>query len=224
VPRKPQQRTFTVTVPFGDPDPWSQAFDEAIRERRGGDLQRCSVVFQLDESWEAEIGLAEQGGAPVVERVEIRHDRWQGAYEDPQSPGNVVFPPLPTGGLPLRLIRSLTFGEALAAARTSLAVASDTSLNLHGFSRETLDEPRRPGRRGHSDRYYAEMSAAYVRAVERGSSRPVEEVADEWGDGYSVAYIRSALHRARRRGLLTEMRRGVAGGTLTAKARAVLGS
>jgi hypothetical protein len=220
VPRNRQQRKPEVTIPFSSNDEVIRELDEAISRRRGS-LQPCEVKVPLDDAWVAVITLREQDGSPVIERVEVRPDRWSGAYEDPDN-HSIVFPALPKGGLPLRLLRSLTFGDALAAARKSLASVSDDALDLHGFSRASLNEPRRPGRRGHPDRYYAEIAAAYVRIVERGSSRPAEDVAEERGDGYSAAYIRSVLHIARERGLLTKMRRGVAGGTLTAKSTAIL--
>jgi hypothetical protein len=222
VPRDRQQRKPEVTIPFSSNDEVIREIDEAIQRRRGS-IQPCEVQVPLDNDWLMVVTLCEQDGSPVVERIEVRHDRWRGAYEDPENPRSVVFPPLPNGGLPLRLLRSITFGDALAAARKSLAGVSDDALALHGFSRATLDEPRRPGRRGHPDLYYAEMAAAYVRSVERGSLRPVEDVAKAWGGGYSATYIRSALHIARQRDLLTKVRRGVAGGALTAKATAILG-
>jgi hypothetical protein len=90
------------------------------------------------------------------------------------------------------------------------------------FSEQALEAPRRVGRRGRPDLYYARLAAAYVSAVESGNPRPVAAVAEQLGDGYSSAYVRDALHRARERGLLIRPPRGRAGGRLTNKALAML--
>jgi len=73
---------------------------------------------------------------------------------------------------------------------------------------------KRPGRRGRSARDYAAIAALYVDAY--GSGTEVKDVADALG--YSTASVRNFLSEARRRGLLTRVGQGRAGGELTAEA------
>jgi hypothetical protein len=157
-----------------------------------------------------------QDGSPVVERVEVGPRG--GEFDHDQLA--TIRRALPPGGLPLRAVRSLTFTDALNAARQMLAEASDYTLNRHRFTRATLDAPRRPGKKGRPDRYYAEVAAAYVQAIERGSRHPAQDVAARRNE--KPQYIRSLLLVARDRGLLTGHGRGRAGGALTPKAKAIL--
>jgi hypothetical protein len=90
------------------------------------------------------------------------------------------------------------------------------------FSAKSIKAPRRVGRRGRPDSYYAKLAAEYVAAIESGSPRPVAAVAKKLGRGYTVEYVRDALYRARSRGLLTGPPRGRVGGRLTDKGRAAL--
>jgi hypothetical protein len=78
---------------------------------------------------------------------------------------------------------------------------------------------KRPGRVGRDDVEYARVAAAYVAAL--GSRAPVRRVAEKLG--LLPETVRDLLHEARRRGLLTKLGRGKAGGTLTEKALNLLG-
>lgn len=80
---------------------------------------------------------------------------------------------------------------------------------------------RRPGRQGMSDIELAQWAQRYVEATENQPKRPVAWMAEEYG--WSVAGIRATLERARRKDLLTKAVHGVAGGSLTKKAREILG-
>ena len=80
-------------------------------------------------------------------------------------------------------------------------------------------KPRR-GRRGPKpfpDRHYAALAADYVDACSSGSRSPVKDVAT--ARGMTPAALRTALHRARNRGLLTRQTAGRAGGQLTRRAK-----
>jgi hypothetical protein len=59
----------------------------------------------------------------------------------------------------------------------------------------------------------AQTAAAYVELAQSGHPRLLEELAERFG--LSVSGVRARLARARRGGLLTPARRGVAGGELT---------
>jgi hypothetical protein len=185
-----------------------------------GELDRPRVTIWLDDSWVAEVAIGAQDGALVVEGVEIRLAPVEIDAAQFEG-GSIALPTMPSGGLPLRTARSLTLSAALDFARECLAQTGDYTLARHGISRTTLDAPRFPGKRGRSDRYYAEIASAYVRAVESGSRHPAADVAGQMGD--TSQYIRTVLMTARKRGLLTPARPGTSSGTLTAKGRTALG-
>jgi hypothetical protein len=169
----------------------------------------------IDDYWSAEFHVAAQDGQVVITDLRI----------GPSVSGDVFNPPpaMPPGGLTARTLRSVRFSEVLEHARSTLAeIADSTGLaGDSGLSRETLDAPRRPGRRGRPDLFYAEYAAEYVAAVRRGSRRPVPDIAATHNE--TPAYVRDVLHAARTRGLLTHPpAKGRPGGVLTEKALAVL--
>jgi hypothetical protein len=79
---------------------------------------------------------------------------------------------------------------------------------------------KRPGRAGRTDLDYARVAAAYVAALD--DPAPVQKVAAQLH--LSPSSVRDLLHEARshRRGLLTKLKRGKAGGALTPKALQLL--
>jgi hypothetical protein len=77
-----------------------------------------------------------------------------------------------------------------------------------------------PGRPRLSDLMLARMARAYLDALARDSSRPVLDAAARLGE--KPERVRDLLHRARLRGLLEGATSGAAGGTLTARGRALL--
>ena len=85
---------------------------------------------------------------------------------------------------------------------------------------DALKEPRRPGRRGRSNEFFAAFAAEYIELIHQGSKRPVQELAER--RNLSADYVRDVLNQARNRGLLTRPRNGCAGGQLTGKALALL--
>jgi hypothetical protein len=73
----------------------------------------------------------------------------------------------------------------------------------------------RPDRsRTRDDRWYAQLAAAYVAALEAGEATN-RALARDWG--FSEATIRNAVWEARRRGFLTPTKQGRQGGQLTPK-------
>ncbi len=86
---------------------------------------------------------------------------------------------------------------------------------------EPFIDVRRPGRAGRPDWPYALWAARYVEAVGENPRRPVARLATQF-PGHSADSIRAILNNARRRGLLTAARHGLAGGDLTDKAKQVL--
>lgn len=74
---------------------------------------------------------------------------------------------------------------------------------------------------GGGDHTYAWWAARYMRHVDRGSRRPVADLAEEFDMTPTAA--RDLIHRCRAHGMLPKSRPGRAGGPLTAKARRLLG-
>jgi len=70
-------------------------------------------------------------------------------------------------------------------------------------------EPRRPGRGGHSDRFYAEIARDYTALRKTGSLKPTAELAQQ--RDVSRNTMAGWVRRARQRGLLPEARGNRAG-------------
>jgi hypothetical protein len=87
------------------------------------------------------------------------------------------------------------------------------------LSVDTLQAPRRPGRRGRPDLFYAEFASEYVE-IAKTTPHATAELARR--RDYDPRYVRDLLNQARNRGLLTRPPSGRAGGTLTPKAIALL--
>jgi hypothetical protein len=203
------------------------------------------VAERLENGWAALYRFEAQDGYPALGelRVVVAPDpvlgpqAWQRLVRDGSSES------VPAGGLTSRGLRHLHLGKAQEQARwfvdqfgpglkwtrnadapRGAGLAGGTYDDL-GYQPEAVSEPRRPGRRGRDDFYYAEFAELYVDALASGSSRPVADVADKLsrnGQTYTAAYVRDVIHQARRRELLTTAPPGRPGGHLTEKARGVL--
>lgn len=82
------------------------------------------------------------------------------------------------------------------------------------------DRPRRAGRPGRNDAYYAMWALRYVQRVSTGSRSPLKDLATE--HGLKVSQVRDIVSEARRRDLLTATLRGRSGGDLTEQARRLI--
>jgi hypothetical protein len=128
-----------------------------------------------------------------------------------------------------RLLRDFPYGAIDAASRARMAgwwraYDRQRPKSSTRISRKSLDavDMRRTGRRGRPDREYAEIAYEYVQlAGDSDVSKPLKELAER--RIISDSQLRNLLHEARRRKLLTKAPTGKAGGTLTNKARSLLG-
>jgi hypothetical protein len=119
-----------------------------------------------------------------------------------------------------QLVRRLGLVEALEAVLEDWSVGRALGSVWH-------HRLRRPGRRGRPEVEYAEWARRYVEALERNKRQPTAQLlADdaEAGIHRTDGEVRWYLSEARRRGLLTKAPPGKAGGSLTAKARRLLGA
>jgi hypothetical protein len=184
------------------------------------------ALQHLSQAWTLEARLERQLDTLVVAEVRVV----------PRSRGHVPGAPwwetprkITPGGVPATVLRTIALGEVydevrrilddLATWRDDKQAEDARAVWLAGLR----EAPRRPGRRGRDDSYYARVAALYVDLLATGSRRPVVELAGQLGGGHRRGAAVQLVHEARRRGLLTKSQSGTAGGELTAKARKLLG-
>ncbi len=147
---------------------------------------------------------------------------------------------VPAGGVPGRALRALRLRDPIELfprivanwERRHGAGSAMKVLGRFGTSKTKAIVPRRPGRAGRSDDFYAVWAVAYLERVRAGSRHPAKDLAARppfrlKGDlpdagGASVNTVRDILQEARRRGLLSSPPRGTSGGELTEKAERIL--
>ncbi|MFI5496937.1 hypothetical protein [Actinoplanes sp. NPDC051859] len=132
-----------------------------------------------------------------------------------------------TLGMTSKTIRSLPIGELLAASRKALSAqlgsrAGSSGLRLIDASAvylaAFLDDAR--GRQPRDDAAYAGLALAYSFLVQDGDRTPAKTLAAQHG-GASGTWA-NRIAEARRRGLLTPVKPGEAGGGVTDKAMTLL--
>jgi hypothetical protein len=191
----------------------------------------------LDDDWLASYRFepSEQGGVVLAE---IRVVPRQATATDARKVTKYLAPPPraerpkpPQSDLTVRGLRRLRPGDARDVVEQELlAMAAqrgeDFVAEWHGFERAALEAPRRPGRRGHDDRFLAHVASVYAVAIAAGSRRPIADAAErlrEAGQHYSRPRIRDLVFQARERGLLSAAAApGRAGGELTDAAKEIL--
>jgi hypothetical protein len=195
------------------------------RTRPGRPLTMWSVDRQpqldieLPQGWRARYTLVPQDGQAVVAELRV--------FREEQ-----LDPPLPRGGLTSRLLRQIPITAHLRIARKTWQQREDEGRNLFGlrydslgawgFTRAALQDPLRPGRKGHPDLLYAKLSSDYVRELARGTRNPVASIARR--QHFSPSWVSQLIVRCRQKGFLTAAPVGRAGGQLTEAALAVLRS
>jgi hypothetical protein len=182
-----------------------------------------------DSRWVAAYRLSAQDGAVVVSELRLfphdptRPDGEPGEWSAQLLGGRA---PVPRGGIYAQLVRAVKIGEHQRYANEVLrrwpqiAPIADAIARL-GVAVTAPPTPARGGRPRKTDQYFAALARDYVRALGRGSARPVTEMAE--ARGIKPGAIRDAIHTARERGLLTKVPQGKRGGTLTPKALAMFG-
>lgn len=150
------------------------------------------------------------------------------AYGRAELLGDNARRPLADVSIGSRLVRSIPIGDLVRVARA--AVLDFTEYIAEGFTgaraeqlagqiRALRGDTRRPGRRGHDDRYYAELAVAY--GAWQSTPDNLEVLARQVH--LTVSGLRAALHTARTKGFLTNAPPGRAGGMATDRARELAG-
>jgi hypothetical protein len=141
--------------------------------------------------------------------------------------------PIPSGGVTRDVVRSVPLGSmaphvlALASFHQGSGIggldehfASTVGALLPSLTRIVPPRPRPRRAAGRGDRFYAELARDYLAALERGSSRPVTELAAARKE--SVSRVRDMVHTARELSLLSPGEPGRRGGRLLPRAHALL--
>ncbi len=184
------------------------------------------AMQHLDERWTLEARLLRQRDTLVIGEVRVvpRSKR----VHIPGSPPENWTADLPEEGVPATILRKIALGEVHEEIRRRLKQLADwRDPDQQDFVQAvwlagTTSAPRRPGRRGRDDLYYARIAALYVELIERGSRRPTADLADQLPKLTRDAVVQ-LVHEARNRLLLTKPPAGRSGGELTQKAKRLLG-
>ncbi|KQP26211.1 hypothetical protein ASF38_11310 [Aeromicrobium sp. Leaf272] len=116
-------------------------------------------------------------------------------------------------------VRELPLGALVAEARRLATRSAGQDVEPLTTVQTLLQE--RSGRLGRDDLALAAVALEYTRIVERGERAPSKRMAEALGG--SAGTWTNRVAEARRRGFLTDVPRGAAGGALTDQAREVLG-
>lgn len=166
---------------------------------------KATVTQDWSDGWRLRAEFVEQQGQPVLRELRI----------SPQPRR-----PTPHGGITARRLRTVQVEPLLDRARQTARRHLGNELAEKELA-ALLHEPllRRRGRRGHDDRFYAEVAMAYE-GLHASSKRPIVDLAARLH--LSPSRARDLVHEARVRGFLTAGQRGRAGGVATETARGLL--
>lgn len=168
---------------------------------RGPDVSRRSPRFvdHFRDGWHIRYFIEERQGRPIVRELRV-----QSIDDD-----------APEGGLTSRFMHKVRPSEAVMRYLRGARIATETGLGrlFNDVKRDLIANPRRPGRHGHPDVYYADLAREYVALVNKPSRQPVKDLATSYG--VQPERMRDWIAEARRRGLLTSPPKGQAGGALT---------
>lgn len=196
------------------------------------EVQHYWFIVPLKEGWRVAYRLFERDGRPIV--VELRIFPLAGDVPD-LHPGDWSVEvlgfdaPYPKDGLKASLLKDqviigrhiYTMLPALLKKYKGPGRALFEAL-FGGLGIDPDVKPRMPrrGPKGWPDEEYAALASEYVKRCEKESRSPVVDLAAS--HKMSLSALRAALHRARKRGLLTPQTQGLAGGKLTPRAKALL--
>ena len=197
-----------------------------------GEQPAMHVAIQpLDEYWMAAYYIDTIDGTPTIVEVRIVPTGDRGAADD-RALNLFNHEPFARPERPLMarsLQRQLKPGQAIRQLRSMQATLDDERLQAMGLTREVLaDQPDRPARAKLPDHFIAALAMEYVKSLERGSNRPIEDVTATLnaarGSRHHATYVRDLIARARREAFLGPRKpgRGKPQGWPTPKCRAAL--
>jgi hypothetical protein len=200
---------------------------------------RAEFTLPLGEHWVVRYVLEVHDGVAVVAELHVGPARPSHRPKRGKEPGKITWESdpayMPARGLTARDLRRIPLGPEVTArafkpqlqrlwdAKTGEAVYCEPP----PFFSQAVTAARKNARGyGRSDRFYAEIATKYVKAVQAGSGRPIQDIADELkasGQPFAPETIRIFRRTAIKRGLLSRSPRpGVPGGRLTERAEELL--
>jgi hypothetical protein len=192
-----------------DPHAYGQVLDESYW-----------IEAPLSNEWTAAYRVVAQRGQTVIAELRVLPRAvgayWSGRWAGELRPHSAT---VPRGGLSASVVRSIRVGAHLQAGEDILAVMR-TKGHLDEQSDEQIGRSVRRRMQDRSTLDLARLAKRYVDALQRGSRRPIHDIATE--DRVEASTIRMAIYRARQRGLLTKPKQGSRGGTLTPAAAQLL--
>lgn len=194
----------------------------------------CWLELEIDDEWIAAYRIVPQEGGVVVAELRVFPlDR--GSDRKPSTPGLWsgevlgIAASAPKGGLSARTLRRVKLNLHKKHAQEALneirKIVGDDFLQAFGLpamsaATKKRSKSERRGRRPLDESVLAEIAQRYVEATAAGSRSPVKHVAAQLG--FTIGKVRSALHKARARGILSKTKWGTAGGRLTRKGKKLL--
>ncbi|MGH2658405.1 MAG: hypothetical protein ACRDHS_01775 [Actinomycetota bacterium] len=197
-------------------------------------LDEAWIEVPVGEGWLASYRVVMKEAGPVVAEIRVfpaeADHRTAGIWS--QDPASV-----PAEGIPARVLRRLRLTDPIGlfeefVEQWEAEQGEEVTMRVFGrFGfRRSAAVPKRTGRAGRSDEFYARWAAAYVERLRRGSRHPVRDlvtrppvkIAGFASSPAPEATVRAFIHEARRRKLLTSAPSGRAGGELTEKSTRLL--
>ena len=201
----------------------------------GRQLNEAWIEVPAGEGWLASYRVVMKQAVPVIAEIRVLPQE-----ADHRTPGNWSRDPVsvPADGIPARVLRRLRLTDPIGLFENFVKQweadqgeeVAQRVFGRFGFRRSEGAVPKRTGRAGRSDAFYARWAAAYVERLQRGSRHPVRDlvtrppvkIAGFASSRAPDATVRAILHEARRRKLLTRAPAGRAGGELTEKSMQLL--
>jgi hypothetical protein len=203
---------------------------------------RAAFAIPLGKHWRVEYVLEVHDGAAVVAELHITPIRLQRrpkpGVEDlsPADAWEADPDYIPARGLTARDLRRVSLGPEITAqafqpSRRRRLFSHETGEAFYHedpplFSEEVTGARKNARGYGRSDRFYAEVAAMYVAAVQSGSGRPIHDVHEQLtaaGQHFALETVRVFRQTAVERGLLTRPpRAGFPGGRLPERAEELL--
>ncbi len=201
----------------------------------GRRLDEAWIEVPAGEGWLASYRVVMREAGPVIAEIRVFP-----AEGDHRTPGAWSRDPVsvPADGIPARVLRRLRLTDPIGLFERFVKQweadhGEEVTERVFGsfwFRRSGAAVPKRTGRAGRSDEFYARWAAAYVERLKRGSRHPVSDlvtrppvkIAGFASSRAPEATVRAIIHEARRRKLLTGAPPGRAGGELTEKSTQLL--
>jgi len=185
------------------------------------------VEAPLNDKWTVAFRLLIQNAMPIIGELRIfpaenlRHrepGKWSASLKGTHATA-------PAGGITMPLLRRIKLGIVRTKSAEALEYLRRLDPNLVQQINLVVDKQKKPrnekrGRPREADITYARIADYYAKRCAHESLKPVAETAARFR--IPRAKVRSKLHEARRRGLLTYGRQGIPWGELTEKARLLL--